>query len=53
MANPDCATEVDDLQWRLDEEGQLRFHVVNIKNAPLVENRAVYEAKPWQKVPDQ
>jgi TRAP-type C4-dicarboxylate transport system substrate-binding protein len=47
--NYDCGTEVDDLQWRLDEKGQLFLHVIDIKGAPLIENKAVYEAKPWQK----
>ena len=47
-----CGTEVDDLQWRLDEEGQLNFHTIAIQNAQFVENKAMYEAKPWQKVAD-
>jgi TRAP-type C4-dicarboxylate transport system substrate-binding protein len=36
-------------QWRLDDEG-LHLHLVDITNAPFYENRAVYEAKPWQKI---
>jgi hypothetical protein len=48
----ECVTEVDDVQWRLGEDG-LHLHLVAIKNAPFVENKAVYEAKTWQKVPDQ
>jgi TRAP-type transport system periplasmic protein len=45
----ECLGEVDDLKWRLDEEG-LHFHVVDIKNAPFTEIKAYLEAKPWQKV---
>jgi hypothetical protein len=45
----ECLGEVDDLQWRLDEEG-LHFHVLDVKNAPLKEIKAYLEAKPWQKV---
>lgn len=48
----DCPGEVDDLQWRLDEEG-LHFHVLDVKNAPLTEITAYLEAKPWQKIADQ
>ena len=48
----DCANEVDDIQWRLDTDG-LHFHVVDISGAPFVENKAVYEAKPWQQVVSQ
>ena len=44
--------EVDDIQWRLDEDG-LHLHLVAIKNAPFVENKAYLEAKPWQKIADQ
>ena len=45
----DCENEVDDVQWRLDEDG-LHLQLMAIKNAPFVENKAVYEAKRWQKV---
>ena len=47
----DCKDEVDDLQWRLDAAG-LHLHLVAIKNAPFVENKAYIEAKPWQKIVD-
>ena len=47
----ECEGQVDDLQWRLDDEG-LHFHVVDIKHAPLIEIKAYLEAKPWQKVGD-
>ena len=47
----DCKDEVDDLQWRLDAAG-LHLHLVAIKNAPFVENKAYLEAKPWQKIAD-
>lgn len=45
----ECPGEVDDIQWRIDEEG-LHLHLVAIQNSQLLENRAMYEAKPWQKV---
>jgi TRAP-type transport system periplasmic protein len=48
----ECLGEVDDLQWRLDDEG-LHFHVIDIKNAPFTEIKAYLEAKPWQKIADQ
>jgi TRAP-type C4-dicarboxylate transport system substrate-binding protein len=48
--NYDCGTTLDDLQWRLDEAGQLYIHVIDIKRGLLLENKAIYEAKPWQKV---
>lgn len=45
----ECPGEVDDIQWRLDADG-LHLHVVAIHNAQLVENKAMFEAKAWQKV---
>jgi TRAP-type transport system periplasmic protein len=48
--NYECGPQVDDLQWRLDEEGQLYLHVIDIQAVPFLETKAVYEAKPWQKV---
>jgi len=48
----ECLGEVDEIQWRLDDEG-LHFHVIDIKNAPITEVTAVWEAKPWQKLADQ
>jgi TRAP-type C4-dicarboxylate transport system substrate-binding protein len=48
--NYECGPQVDDLQWRLDEKGQLYFHVIDIQAVPFLETKAVYEAKPWQKV---
>lgn len=47
--SPDCSGEVDDMQWRLDDDG-LHLHLVAIKTAPFLENKAYLEAKPWQKV---
>jgi TRAP-type C4-dicarboxylate transport system substrate-binding protein len=44
-----CPNEVDDIQWRLDPDG-LHLHLVAIQNSDFINNRAVYEAKPWQKV---
>jgi hypothetical protein len=45
----DCAGEVDDLQWRLEDDG-LHLHLVAIKSAPFLKNKAYLEAKPWQKI---
>lgn len=45
----DCADEVDDIQWRLEDDG-LHLHLVDITGAPFAENKAYLEAKPWQKV---
>lgn len=45
----ECPNEVDDMQWRLDEDG-LHIHLVAIKNAGFIENKAYLGAKPWQKV---
>lgn len=44
-----CGNSVDDLQWRLDTYG-LHLHRVAIQDSRYIENRALYEAKPWQKV---
>jgi hypothetical protein len=43
---------VDDIQWRLDEEG-LHFHLLATQNDPFTEIRAMLEAKPYQKVADK
>ena len=48
----DCGNEVDDIQWRLDNEG-LHVHLVAIQNGPEVEVRAALEAKPYQKIADK
>ena len=42
----------DDVQWRLDEEG-LHFHLLATVNDPFTEVRAMFEAKPYQKIADQ
>ena len=47
----DCGGEVDDIQWRLDDEG-LHIHLVAIQNGKQVEVKALLEAKPYQKVGD-
>lgn len=44
-----CQNEVDDIQWRLDPDG-LHLHLVAIQNSNFINNRAMYEAKPWQQV---
>jgi TRAP-type C4-dicarboxylate transport system substrate-binding protein len=43
---------VMELQWRLDSDG-LHLRLVSITEAPFLENAAVLEAKPWQKIADQ
>lgn len=40
---------VDDVQWRFDQEG-LHFHLLATQNDPFTEIRALFEAKPWQKI---
>jgi TRAP-type transport system periplasmic protein len=44
-----CTGEVDDIQWRLEDDG-LYLHLVDIKGARYEDNRALVEAKPWQKI---
>jgi TRAP-type C4-dicarboxylate transport system substrate-binding protein len=43
---------VDDIQWRLDEEG-LHFHLLATQNDPFTEIRAMLEARPYQKIADK
>jgi TRAP-type C4-dicarboxylate transport system substrate-binding protein len=40
---------VDDVQWRLDEEG-LHFHLLATQNDPFTEIKAMLEARPYQKI---
>lgn len=47
----ECEGAVEDIQWRLDDEG-LHFHLVATKDGELIEPRAFWEAKPWQKIAD-
>jgi hypothetical protein len=47
----DCPGEVEDFQWRLDDDG-LHVHLLATKNIPFVEMKANFEAKPWQKIAD-
>jgi TRAP-type C4-dicarboxylate transport system substrate-binding protein len=49
---PDCGNEIDDIQWRLDDDGLLHFRLVDIQNNSLTEIRAILEAKPYQKIGD-
>jgi TRAP-type C4-dicarboxylate transport system substrate-binding protein len=44
-----CDGEVDDIQWRLDNDG-LHLHLVAVQNAPFRVNKFYYEANPWQKI---
>ena len=48
----DCPGEFDDVQWRLDDDG-LHVQLLAIQNGSFAELKAMYEAKPWQKVADQ
>lgn len=47
-----CSGVVEELQWRLDEAG-LHFQLIAAQNVPFIEDKAAYEAKPWQKIADQ
>jgi TRAP-type C4-dicarboxylate transport system substrate-binding protein len=47
-----CIGIVEDVQWRLDEDG-LHFQLIAAQNVPFLEDKAAWEAKPWQKVADQ
>jgi TRAP-type C4-dicarboxylate transport system substrate-binding protein len=47
----ECEGAVEDIQWRIDDEG-LHLHLV-ATNGKLIEAKAFFEAKPWQKIADQ
>lgn len=44
-----CIGVVEDVQWRLDED-RLHFQLIAAQNIAFREDKAAYEAKPWQKV---
>jgi hypothetical protein len=44
-----CSGIVEDLQWRLEENG-LHFQLLAAHNTSFREDKAFWEAKPWQKV---
>jgi TRAP-type transport system periplasmic protein len=44
----DCGPSVDELKWRLDENG-LHFHLVTT-DANYLEVKTMYETRPWRKV---
>jgi TRAP-type C4-dicarboxylate transport system substrate-binding protein len=44
-----CSGVVEDLQWRLDEDG-LHFQLLAALNTAFREDKAAWEAKPWQKI---
>ena len=44
-----CNGVVEDLLWRLDDDG-LHFQLIAAQNIAFDVDKAVYEAKPWQKV---
>lgn len=46
----ECPNEIDDMQWRLDADGNLHLNIINDQNAGLTEAKAMYEGKPWKKV---
>ena len=43
-----CQNQGEDIQWRLDPDG-LHLHLVAAQNENFINNRAMYEAKSWQK----
>ena len=47
-----CIGVVEDVQWRLDDDG-LHFQLIAAHNISFREDKAVWEAKPWQKVAEQ
>ena len=47
-----CNGIVEDLQWRLEDNG-LHFQLIAAQNVPFLEDKAAYEARPWQKIADQ
>ena len=44
-----CSGIVEDVQWRLDDDG-LHFQLLAAHNTIFREDKAAWEAKPWQKV---
>ena len=44
-----CSGIVEDVQWRLDGDG-LHFQLLAAQNTAFREDKAAWEAKPWQKV---
>ncbi len=46
----ECPNEIDDMQWRLDANGNLHLNVIDIQNGGLTEAKAINESKPWEKV---
>jgi TRAP-type C4-dicarboxylate transport system substrate-binding protein len=49
MTSGPCTATLTVTQWRLEDDG-LHFRLVDIKDASFIENRAIFEAKPWQKM---
>jgi hypothetical protein len=47
-----CKGVVEDVQWRLEDD-RLHFQLIAAQNVPFLEDKASWEAKPWQKVADQ
>jgi TRAP-type C4-dicarboxylate transport system substrate-binding protein len=47
-----CNGVVEDVRWRLDDDG-LHFQLIAAQNVPFLEDKAAYEAKPWQRIADQ
>jgi TRAP-type C4-dicarboxylate transport system substrate-binding protein len=47
----DCGSEVDDIRWRLDADG-LHFNCIAVQNGMSVEVKAIFDAKPYQKIAD-
>jgi TRAP-type transport system periplasmic protein len=47
----ECGNEVDDIQWRLDADG-LHVNCIAVQNGMPVEVKAIFDAKPYQKIAD-
>jgi hypothetical protein len=45
----ECEGQVEDVQWRVDDEG-LHFNALSV---PAEEIEVFYEAKPWKKIADE
>jgi len=45
----DCPREVDDIQWRLDQDG-LHVHLLATPYGQLLEGQMMFDTKPWQKM---
>lgn len=51
MTSGPCTATLTVTQWRLEDDG-LHFRLVDIKDASFIENKAIFEARPWQRIED-